>query len=210
MKNSVVIYKSQVDMIKGVFNADPEKQLAMYDAIFNYVFNDEQPIFNDYVMQGVWCGILPCIDKAVARYQASVENGKKGAKYGKDGGRPKKGETKEEYQARKQQEKLKRKQDVKTVENYIDKINNIISNEYCNIYPSTFATLFAISPTSVNDIIADQSTLSNICDRLLNDFTTEQVQDWVNIKKAECKKELTPRDNERLVADNIDENDMPF
>ena len=51
----------------------------------------------------------PNIDAAAARYQRCVENGNKGKDFGKEGGRPRKGETKEEYDERKRLLKTPRK-----------------------------------------------------------------------------------------------------
>lgn len=51
----------------------------------------------------------PNIDAAAARYQRCVENGNKGKEHGYEGGRPRKGETKEEYDERKRALKTPRK-----------------------------------------------------------------------------------------------------
>lgn len=51
----------------------------------------------------------PNIDAAAARYQRCVENGNKGKEHGREGGRPRKGETKEEYDERKRALKTPRK-----------------------------------------------------------------------------------------------------
>ena len=51
----------------------------------------------------------PNIDAAAARYQRCVENGNKGKEHGHEGGRPRKGETKEEYDERKRALKTPRK-----------------------------------------------------------------------------------------------------
>lgn len=46
----------------------------------------------------------PNLNASVKRYEQCIENGTKGAEFGKLGGRPRKGETKEEYQKRKEGE----------------------------------------------------------------------------------------------------------
>lgn len=79
----------------------------------------------------------PNIDAAAARYQRCVENGNKGKEFGKDGGRPRKGETKEEYDERKRSLKTPRKPlddesnediDLKVKKNENKNTNNKLNN----------------------------------------------------------------------------------
>lgn len=82
MFESMVFYKSFYDAIKGL---EPEMQAEIYNAVFAYGLYDQtlelSPIANT-----VFTLIKPQIDANNKRR----ENGKKGAEYGKLGGRPKK------------------------------------------------------------------------------------------------------------------------
>lgn len=79
MKDSFIFYRSFYESIK---NLDKDIQIEIYNAICEYSLNDElmelSPIAN-----AIFTLIKPNIDNATKRYNASVENGKKG-------GRPKK------------------------------------------------------------------------------------------------------------------------
>ena len=79
-RDSFVFYKSFYEAVKNI----PEtSQLEVYKSIFEYCFNDVIPDTNDGIAKAMFILMKPNIDNANARYQASVENGKKG-------GRPKK------------------------------------------------------------------------------------------------------------------------
>lgn len=82
MYESMVFYRSFYDAIKGL---DPEMQAEVYNAVFAYGLYGEtldmSPIANT-----IFTLIKPQIDANNKRR----ENGKKGAEYGKLGGRPKK------------------------------------------------------------------------------------------------------------------------
>lgn len=64
---------------------------------------------DDPVVEAILRMAKPNIDAAAARYQRCVENGNKGKEHGHEGGRPRKGETKEEYDERKRALKTPRK-----------------------------------------------------------------------------------------------------
>lgn len=81
-KDSFVFYRSFYESIKKL---DKEVQLEIYNAICNYSLNDEV-IDLSPVADAIFTLIKPNIDNATKRYNASVENGKKG-------GRPKKNEN---------------------------------------------------------------------------------------------------------------------
>lgn len=61
------------------------------------------------VVEAILTMAKPNIDAAAARYQRCIDNGNKGKEYGREGGRPRKGETKEEYDERKKNLKTPRK-----------------------------------------------------------------------------------------------------
>ena len=69
--------------------------------------NDVQS--DDPVVEAILRMAKPNIDAAAARYQRCIDNGNKGKEYGREGGRPRKGENKEEYDERKRPLKTPRK-----------------------------------------------------------------------------------------------------
>lgn len=81
-RNSFVFYKSFYDAIKV---APKKHQLALFLALTCYVFENKTPQLESTSL-AVWNAIKPQIDSSLKRY----ENAKKGAEYGKLGGRPKK------------------------------------------------------------------------------------------------------------------------
>lgn len=82
MRDSVVFYRSFWEAIK---EADPPDQLAAYNAIFDYALDGIEPNVTGAAAVA-FIMAKPQIDANNRRY----ENGKKGAKYGKLGGRPRK------------------------------------------------------------------------------------------------------------------------
>ena len=79
MKDSFVFYRSFYESTRRL---DKETQLEIYDAICEYSLNDKEAELSP-VAEAIFTLIKPNIDNATKRYNASVENGKKG-------GRPKK------------------------------------------------------------------------------------------------------------------------
>lgn len=82
MYESMVFYKSFYDAIKGL---EPELQAQIYNAVFEYGLYG-QTVELTPIANTVFTLIKPQIDANNKRR----ENGKKGAEYGKLGGRPKK------------------------------------------------------------------------------------------------------------------------
>ena len=87
LRESFVFYRSFYEAIKDV----PKKQQAIiYQAVFEYVFDDSEITLSG-VASALWKLIRPQLDASLKRY----ENSKKGAEYGKLGGRPKKNKDSE-------------------------------------------------------------------------------------------------------------------
>lgn len=86
-RDSFVFYKSFYEALQNV----PKKYRSeVYDAVFEYAFEAREPSLSG-VSRALWELIRPQLDASQKRY----ENAKKGAEYGKLGGRPKKKEEKE-------------------------------------------------------------------------------------------------------------------
>lgn len=75
----------------------------------NFALYGDNVSSDNPVVEAILRMAKPNIDAAAARYQRCVENGNKGKEHGHEGGRPRKGETKEEYDERKRALKTPRK-----------------------------------------------------------------------------------------------------
>lgn len=85
-RESFVFYRSFYEALQNV----PKKnRTEVYEAVFTYVFEAQEPPVKG-VTRALWELIRPQLDASQKRY----DNAKKGAEYGKLGGRPKKKEEK--------------------------------------------------------------------------------------------------------------------
>lgn len=75
------------DAIMGL--EDEKEKLAIYEALTDYAFLGIEPTDLPQICKIIWKLIKPNIDSSIRRYDACVNNGKKGAEYGSLGGRPK-------------------------------------------------------------------------------------------------------------------------
>ena len=76
------------DAIMGL--EDENEKLAIYEALTDYAFLGIEPTDLTPICKIIWKLVKPNIDSSIKRYDACVNNGKKGAEYGSLGGRPKK------------------------------------------------------------------------------------------------------------------------
>ena len=105
-KQSFVMYNSFLEAMEFLSDSEfRECVLKMRDfAIYGDDATSDSPM-----VEAILRMAKPNIDAAAARYQRCVENGNKGKEHGREGGRPRKGETKEEYDERKRASKTPRK-----------------------------------------------------------------------------------------------------
>lgn len=80
-KNSFIFYRSFYDALKTV---SPSERAILYEAIAEYAFNQNE-IEMPAICKGMFCLIKPQLQ---ANHKKFID-GKKGSKYGKQGGRPK-------------------------------------------------------------------------------------------------------------------------
>lgn len=81
MRDSIVFYRSFYEAIKEL---SPNVQAKVYNAIFEYSLN-----FNEVELSGLPKTIFTLIKPQLEANNKKFENGKKGAEFGKLGGRPK-------------------------------------------------------------------------------------------------------------------------
>ena len=99
--NGFIFYKSFYEAIKKL---PTEYQVEVYNAIFEYVFTGKEPEELSAVAEAMFILIKPNIDSSQKKYNASVENGKKGGRPPKNKN-PEKTQEKPKQNPRKTQEK---------------------------------------------------------------------------------------------------------
>lgn len=120
-----MFYRSFYEAIKDV----PKKyRSVIYEAVFEYVFDSQEPSLSG-VPSALWKLIRPQIDASQKRY----ENSKKGAEYGKMGGRPKKTKESEKPLKGYEEKPLKGKK-VETLNVNVNSNSNV--NENVNVNSS--------------------------------------------------------------------------
>ena len=80
VRDSMVLFRSMTDALRRL---EPLDFYFMMYVIIDYAMDDVEPEFNDTTLEALWLAFKPLIDANKRRYEAQVENGKKG-------GRPKK------------------------------------------------------------------------------------------------------------------------
>lgn len=87
-RDAFSFFWSLKDAIMGL--EDENEKLAIYEALTDYAFLGIEPTDLTPICKIIWKLVKPNIDSSIKRYDACVNNGKKGAEYGSLGGRPKK------------------------------------------------------------------------------------------------------------------------
>ncbi len=105
-KESFVMYASFLKAAECL-TGDDFKEFIL--KLRDYALYGEESESDNLIVNTMLIMAKPNIKAAAERYQRCVDNGNKGKEFGKDGGRPKKGETLEEYHERKSLEKTPRK-----------------------------------------------------------------------------------------------------
>ena len=85
-RKSFAFYSSFKDAIGDMSDAD---KLSVYESITDFAFFGIEPTELTPIGRLAWKLIRPQLAASMKRYDTSVENGRKGAKYGKLGGAPK-------------------------------------------------------------------------------------------------------------------------
>ena len=76
-KDSMIFYKSTADALSELDDASYKK---MMKGIFDYAFQGIEPDVESGVLKMAWTLVKPQIDACVRKYEAQVENGKKGGR----------------------------------------------------------------------------------------------------------------------------------
>lgn len=75
--NGVVVLRSYYEALVELQKEDQHEILM---AIMKYGFDGASPTFSQPLLKAVWKLIEPTLERSIARYQSSVENGKKGGR----------------------------------------------------------------------------------------------------------------------------------
>lgn len=105
--NSFTFYKNYYELIKYL---NEEDRLALYDAIFKYMFDDEEPTFNN-LKNGIWINLKMPLNTSKKQYFNGIK-----------GGRPKK----EKENPKKTQIETQPKTQKKTNNNFLFLISNFL------------------------------------------------------------------------------------
>ena len=90
-KDSMVIFRATADALSELDGSDYK---AVMQAILSYGFDGVLPNFSNPVCRMAWKFAKPQIDACTRKYDASVENGKKGGRPKKPDQNPNKTQTK--------------------------------------------------------------------------------------------------------------------
>ena len=85
-RNTFAFYWSFKDAIRDMSDAD---KLAIYESITDFAFFGIEPDGLSPIGSLAWKLMRPQLEASIRRYEACIENGKKGAEFGKLGGAPK-------------------------------------------------------------------------------------------------------------------------
>ena len=125
-----IMYDSFIKAMKNL-NGDDFKECVL--AMADYAINGIEPTSENPMIKIILTMALPNIDAAQKRHLQAVENGSKGKEFGKQGGRPRKEETPEQYHQRKLEEtpkkplKKERKEEIKNEIEIKTKIDNKVN-----------------------------------------------------------------------------------
>lgn len=111
-KTTCVFFRSLFDAAERIHETNPETAYEIYRSYFRYAFCETEDIeTDDMVAELLVRQNVESFNAADERYSNAVKNGEKGKdygilgkEYGKLGGRPRKGETREEYWERKRKQ----------------------------------------------------------------------------------------------------------
>lgn len=97
-KKAFVVFASTYEA--AVAHLTLEQMGELFVKLGRYAFEGEDVHSDNMGVDMLLTTAKPVMDKAEERHQAAIENGSKGKEHGNKGGRPRKGETREEYDAR--------------------------------------------------------------------------------------------------------------
>ena len=220
--------------VNGIRQFDDKTIAEAFLAYADYALEGKLPETDNPVVKLALESHIPNIDAAKLRYENCTKNGMKGKKYGKLGGRPRKGESKEEYKERKKidnetenkplQKPLTTEEEItprkplqkplyidKDIDNDKDTISSSTSNIYNlnnNIEKNNINNNLEIK---IKNIIKEKENLINIDKEVISSTSTSKDNnDDINELQKQivknCKRLLNCKIEKRKM--NIDEQDV--
>lgn len=177
-KTTSIIYRSLVEAAERFYEKDPATALEIYRSFCRYAFCFTEDVETDNeIAELIVKQNVESLKAADRRYAAAVNNGDKGKdygikgkEYGKLGGRPRKGETREDYWERKRKE---------CEENPPE--NPPLSGDKETPLTSALATSSTSSTTissSSTESVSTTSSLEKGADYYLNNFLCNPTKDY--------------------------------
>lgn len=159
-RQSFVMYASFLEAAESLEPAAfKECMLRLRDyALYGQDTPSKDPVVNIILTMA-----KPNLNAAAARYQRCVENGNKGKEHGSKGGRPRKGETREEYEKRKRSPETPRKpldadEDDNKNENEKENVELILSPAAMEPARGSGSSIGLSLPISIESIFKADST----------------------------------------------------
>ena len=181
-KNSFIIYRSFVEAIREL---DPKLIAEAFIAYSDYALDGKELSSDNPILNTIFKLVKPNVDAATRRYLASTENGKKG-------GRPKKGESKEEYNNR---------NNLNKPNNNLNKPNNNLNEPNQNLN------------VNVNDNVNEDDNVE-LNDNIKPEKETKEKEDEVELNTSTSNIEKENQEIENLknsiVLENSDDDDLTF
>ncbi len=137
-KETFVMYKSYIDAVNKIPGEADKLELLL--AICNYSMTGVEPTFKSYVADLVFTAIKPSIDGASKRYQASVENGKKG------------GAPKGNSNAKKKQPKTTQEQPKETTQNNLYVYDDVYVDDNVDVDVSEDVYVYVDDDVLIKDV----------------------------------------------------------
>ena len=76
-RDSMVVFRSMSESLRKL---EPLDFMIMILAMFDYAMDDIEPDFDNSTLEALWFAFKPQIDANKRKYEAQVENGKKGGR----------------------------------------------------------------------------------------------------------------------------------
>lgn len=177
-KTTSIIYRSLVEAAERFYEKDPATALEIYRSFCRYAFCFTEDVETDNeIAELIVKQNVESLNAADRRYAAAVNNGDKGKdygikgkEYGKLGGRPRKGETREDYWERKRKEC-----EGNPPEN--PPLSPVIETPLTSALASSSTSATTISSSSTESI-SSTSSLDKDADYYLKNFLSNPTKDY--------------------------------
>lgn len=181
LQTTCIFFRSLFDAAERLYKTNPETALEIYRSYFRYAFCETEDIeTDDEIAELLVRQNVESLNAADRRYAAAVKNGEKGKdfgilgkEYGQLGGRPRKGETREEYWERKRRE-LEEETPQKTPLTIATAITTSITEDISN-------------STTITEDYSETYTLEKDAEYYLREFLHNPTKDYSSLLNNETE-----------------------